>query len=691
MKPESIHRSGFTLVEVSAATSILVIALAMAMAGLVYVIRANIQGDTQNELDIDVQAAMESIKYDLRLSALDKMFFYPDGPGPYTAVSMPLARDDDGDGAVDTDEDGNIIWDKTLVYHVWATLPYQLRVTTFDPRDGALTDAERQEQLDSVVVNGNGTATHNSTSASTRVVFENLFDWHVEPQGARYDAYASSTQRDVGVNLGSCIISNGAHTFTFTVVDKNSSSSGYKIGVDSLTVSPSYYEREAEAQLPADAYSGATPVAQFMSGGSWSGNYQLYFPAGAADQYFSLSMENDRWEETNFRGTGSVFSNTTVNFDEALTPSDYVVALEGAGFNWWAYEQTGDTNGLPCGTDEFRGTAIRVLLRGEEMLSGNWILHDAARCWIAFRSGSTSSEDLKVMAAYIAECAATDVPSMDAVAGTAIQLTDMSGNTVFNVPGGSYVWTDQTPFPIEREKSYLVTFLVDNATAKGNPWKWREITDPSVPGAYVIPATNVPSAADCAAAVWSTRPDVVQTNCVLGVYTMYTTYPSNGLFTSQVFDTHLDAPSYSRVDWDETMPSGAYLDMKVRSGSSNDLSDAASWESIAAMTSPGSINPGNHRYVQFRAELRSGTGYMSTPKLEDVTIEWGGEDKMVDIAGTFTKGPDYGIFELSVDGQRVLTGVSVYLEIFEDVRGYKGTRRVTSSLTSEVTPRNTGR
>ena len=692
MKRNSTCRGGFTLVEVSAATAILVLVLTLAMAGLVYIVRSNIQGDAQNELDIDVQAAMESIKYDLRLSSLDEMFFYPAGAGPYQAVSMPIARDDDGDGAVDLNEDGSIIWDKTLVYHVWMSLPYQLRVTTFDPRDDGLTDAHRQAQINSVVTNGHGTATHNGGNASTRVVFENLFDWHVSPRGAIYDAYSADTERDSLETMGSCILGAGSHTFTFTAIDKNAASSGYKIGLDSLFVSPCYGAREAEAQLPATASVGATPVGMYMAGGSWSGNYQLYFPGVAAGNSFTLTMDNDRWEETNFKGIGSVFSNTTVRFDESLSPSDFVVSLDAYGYKWYANEQTGDTNGAPAALDAVRGCAVRVPLRGDEMANGGWISSGSSICWVFFRSGAASADKLKILAAYIGECSSTDSNSMDVAAGTQQALTFGSPAAPgITVDGGQTRFSNYAVYPVDKEKSYVVSFLVDGAAAMGNAWEWQELSAPTAVGSYIIPAASSPTAADLAAPVWSTRGDVMPTNSVLGVRMLYGSYPTNGSFTSQIIDTHLGSPAYTQLDWNKDQPSGSYLGLKVRTGSSNDLSDAASWGSISAMTSPGAISPGNHRYVQFRAELRPSFYGISTPRLKDVTIKWTGAEQVVDIGGTFTKGPDYGVFEVEVDGVRVMTGVEVYLKIFKDVYGYVGSRRMTSCLTTEITPRNTGK
>ncbi|MBN1558325.1 MAG: hypothetical protein JW951_09290 [Lentisphaerae bacterium] len=683
-------RAGFTLVEISIATAVLVLALAMTMGGMAYALRSSRQADAQNELDIDLQVAMERIKYDLRLSSLNEMFFYPAGAGPYEAISFPMARDDDGDGAIDLDGAGNIIWDRTMVYHVWSSVPNQLRLTVFDPRDNTLSDAERQEQINSVVTTGNGESTHNAAHADTLVVFENLVDLEITPEGSTFDGYGSELQRELNVTLGSILLDGGSHTFTFTVEGQNPSSSGYKAGVDSLYMSPSYSIREGEAQLPATAYTGPLPVRQYMAGGSWGGNFQLLFNAWEEGQSFTLTLDNDCWEETNFRAGGDLYEDTTVAFDTMLNPDDYVVMLQGLGYGWNAYEQTGDTNGVAGGGDAFTNCAIRVLVRGEEMLYGNWIEYNGSRCWVKLKGGGGSGAGLDVEAVYIAECSDTENADMDAVPGTGMQLM-FGASEGCSLDSGVEAFTSLGSFGIEKRKSYLVTLLVAGTPGRGNPWRWDERQPSTARGCYIIPASSNPQKADAAAATWSTRGDVMGSNCVLGVTAIYMTYPQRGTYTSQIFDTHLAAPNYTTIDWDDTVPSGGALYMKVRTGTSNDLSDAAAWTNIAAMVSPGSINPGDQRYVQFQAELHAGSYDLSTPKLEDVTIAWDGEPRVVEVGGTFTRGPDYGIFSLDVDGRELKAGVNVAMTIYKDVLGLGGTHRITSSMRSEVRPRNNER
>jgi hypothetical protein len=57
----------------------------------------------------------------------------------------------------------------------------------------------------------------------------------------------------------------------------------------------------------------------------------------------------------------------------------------------------------------------------------------------------------------------------------------------------------------------------------------------------------------------------------------------------------------------------------------------------------------------------------------------------------FPFGPDYGIFELTVDGQDIKKGLQVDLEIYDYVRAHGSSNRITSRLVAEVFPRNTGK
>lgn len=687
MKTYINRMAGFTLVEVMVSSCLLGVAVSMSLGSFIYVLNEINKKEVQNELDIDVQVAMEKVKYHTRLSALERMVFYPSGAGPYEAISFPMARDDDGDGAVDVDENGDIIWDRTLVYHVWEGNPQQLRLTTFDPRDNALSDSERQQQLDSVATQGDGSGAPNGVASTTEVVFENLFNWSLIPHGGSYEAYSETLERDVNTTLGSCVLGPGPHTFTFEVTGKNPDSDGYKVGIDSLVVSPSYSRREAEEQLPVTSEVGATATRELMSGGSWDGNQQLAFNADAAGQSFTLTMNNDLWEETCFQTGGDSHDNTAVAFDDTLSPADFVVKLTGMNTNWTASAQTGDTNGISATEGFLSACATRVLIKGEEMPGGNWIDNNGGRCLIKFKSGSTGSLQLRY--AFIGECSSTTSNSMDVSSGSQKQIL-FQGNDGVTISAGGEKWSDVIDFPIDRNKSYLVSYLVADPVSSGTPWRWNDTIDPGGSSCFIITSNSTPGLTDVQDETWTDRGDVLTTNCILGVQDMFVTYAQTGTYISTIFDTHCDAPDYTEVNWDASAPGSTDIQLKLRTGGNADLSDAPEWSAVPFIPESGYVDTGNGRYVQFLSLLTADSTSLQTPILKRATVHWNGPERVVDVGGTFTKGPEYGIFELKVDGLSLVAGVTVNLEIFRDTRSHGGVQRVTSSLTTEIAPRNSG-
>ncbi len=686
-------KDGFSLVEALVATGIVVVVTTLAVGGLMYLLRTQARSAVQSELDLDVQKAMERLKRDLRLSALDRMFFYPASSPAFTAVSFPMARDDDGDGAVEVDGDGRIVWDRTVVYHVWVGEPTQLRRTVFDPRDNGLSDAERQQQVDSVVVRGHGRDAPNGQHAATEVVFENLFEWAITPRGALFDGYAPAPGRAEHVSLGSCVVSNGAQAFSFRVTGKNPLSSGYLVGLDTVSGTPCHAPREAEDLLPAVQAGGALPVREEMPGGSWSGNHQLTFPAAAPGDFFVLHVDNDRWEETNFRTTGAQFERTTAEYDSTLSPRDFVLKLEGMTNTWTAADQAGTTNAAAGAAGAFRGAAVRVLLRGQDLAEGNWIRHDGARCRVAFAAAPGAAGDLVVEGAWIGLCAGDETPSMDFAPGTRRALA-FSGSPSRTIAPGTEAWSDLADLPIARTNSYLVSFLVSGDAGRDRCLVWDDVRAPSTPSSYVLAAGAHPGPSDAMAETWSTRGDVTAVSAVIGVSTVFCTHPAGGTYTSRILATRQAAPRYAGLTWDALLPAGAALAFRVRSGDQPDLSDAPAWSNVTAVTSAASLAALPQKpYLQFRAELTASAGGAATPRVRDVTLSWDGAVRVIDAGGTFARGPGHGIFELLVNGRKPQTGLLVDLEIFRDVSGLHGRtpQRITSLLSAEVMPRNTGR
>ncbi|MBN1671709.1 MAG: hypothetical protein JXR37_11775 [Kiritimatiellae bacterium] len=707
MKQRCSREAGWTIIEMVIAAVLTGVVVSAAISSWCFLMRGNRINSVQNELDMDVRIAMEYLKRDLRLSSMDKIFFFPEGPGPYTAISFPLCRDDDGDGSVETNAFGKILWDQTVIYHVFESTPNELRRTVFDPRDENLTDEERQTQLADVVAAGDGYSTHNASNAlAPHMLFKNLFDWSLGAKGARYDAYAGTLDRERNVLLGSAALTNGSHEFKFSVVGKNPSSSGYKIGLDSLIVSPCGLNREAEAQLPVTAESGATANFEYMWNGSWSGNHHLLFPASAIGHSLALTMDNDRWEETNFRATGAKCEEAMVYFDFGWWPHDYVVTLPGPNNvePWSAWAQTGGGSDWYPVDNAAAGCAVRILLRGEQMLHGGYVPDsgDMIRNLYIYGSGAPGGQfRIAGDKAWVAEAANLSSPTPDVKPDTMTEFplnhynygwtntwvdpsTGETNNWIYNY---DYFYAYNIPCKLEKEKSYIVTYLVD--PGKGNPVRYTE-TNPGVPGSYLLPAAT---ADDTTNAVWSTMPALTTSPWLMGLYYMYPSPLSNGWFTSQVADTLLEDPIYKRMSWSQYLPNNSYIYMKVRAGDQDDLSDAPAWSNCTAYSSaPVSLNALSGRYVQFQAELVSDPYGWDTPKLKDVTIEWNGELRVADIGGTFTVGPDYGIFEVTVDGKILAKGVTVDLEIYEDVRTFQvSNTRLTSAMTAEIEPRNSGK
>jgi len=677
------------LVEVSAAIALLVVAIGLALGGYMYSIKNINEADIQNDLDIDVQLAMERLKRDLRLSSLDTMFYYPAGGGPYEAISFPVAYDSDGDGILEKDDEGKILWDETVVYHVRPTTPHQLVKTTFKPRDNSLSDAQRQAQIEAVVKTGSGAGTYNGQNASSHVIFQNLLHWKIEPKAGRFDAYSPVLTRD-RASLGYMLLDPGMHDVTFKTVGKNSDASGYYIGVDQLFVSPSASPREGEAQLPAKSQSGAAAVAQYMPVGSWKGSHQLLFPASAPGHTFTLSMANDRWEETNFIGIGYQADDTRVEFDSTLVPRDHVVRLNGMGTSWEAAAQTATPVPGSVTNGAMANCAVRTLIKGAAMeQAGGWISMNGRRCKLTFRSAPGTS--LIIGNVFIGESISTNSVDFRFYDESDVEQATFAGASATLVTGPAT--SDWIDLPIDREKSYVVAYSIANDPLHDAPCMWRDQNVGST-NLALFATTLAPGAGSMIAndKDWEDQGVViVPTNRIFGLESLFVGYPEDGTYTSQVIDTHLAKPRYGDITWHANVPSGTALNFKVRSGNAPDLSDADSFETLTSFAYPRTVPASYNRYIQFQALMESDEKGLESPVLKDVAIGWAGQKQLVDVGGIFTKGPNYGVFEISIDGQPLRSALIVDLEIYKDTltKNHEN-RRITSSLKVELTPRNSG-
>jgi type II secretory pathway pseudopilin PulG len=701
-------RRAHTLVEVMVAMALLTIGMGMAMGGWLYMVRGEKRNATQAELDMDVRKTIEQLRTRLRLSALEKVVFYrPPGAENYTAVSFPLAEDNDGDGLIEMEHGTNIIWDKTVIYHVWNQSPEQLLCTTFSPRNNSLNGAQLRQQLATTVASGNGvTAAAAGETASTVKIFENLFDWKLWPKGSRFDSYSATVKREL-IPFGSVMIGPGAHTLSFKVTGRNGSSTGYRVGLDYVRASPSGSDREAEWQSIVVQPSSVPAVRQYMSQGSWSDNYQLQLQATATNQQMIMSVENDCWEDTTFRTPGASYENVSLKrgtFGSSL--EENFISMDGYGYTWYSeYQMANPTNTRIYGVDDsgFDKCAIRVLLKGANIPDGGFISANGQYPYVllmgpALAGGTYKRTKIRGISIGVADDSNGYNTAMNVKPGTLRYMTPQEDTFV------GYVWawpTTVSPYyQIQRTNTYAVTFYVETLGAFNNgSVAYRQDDKTDRIHAYVVPNAAV---SDVYETNWTAKAGLYATNMIPVVYGLYTFYPSNGFYVSGIFDTTKQDPAFTEILWNQALgqtgsgysdvPSGTALRFRVRSGDDPLMADAPSWTNATLVTaSGGSLSTiGSGRYVQFRAQFQSDA--WDTAKLRNVKVRWPGDPKLVDVSAMVTRGPDCGEFEVMVDGTNLYRGVRIDLSIFKDITGFQGKQeRMTSAMMAEIEPRNTSR
>lgn len=696
----TFRRTGFTLLETMVATFIVLMAMGLALTGFMYGVRSQNFTDVQNDLDLDSQNAIEHLKRDLRLSTLGEILYNPSTAATYSAVSFPLAYDDDGDGSVEVNPtNSRIIWDETVIYHMWINdpNPSELRVTRFRPRSQTATQTQRQTQLNNVVIRGTGASDCLGSEKSTTVtLFENLFTWQIRPRAATFDGYATNFESAPMIDLGSYVLTTGPHTYKFRVVGKNAKSAGYHMGFDTFKMTPCSRAREAEF-LTADT-SPASSFRREEKGGNlaWSANQHLFFGAVATNASFQMVLSNDSWLETKFYGDDSVTTETAVNYKTNLTPRGFCVQLAGMDTNWTAAAQSSDTTGAPASSNAYVGAAVRVLLRGSDMVEGGMIETSAGKCVVGVKAGSSA---LTIDKMWIAECSSSETPSMDAKAGTMTQLK-FAGGDARSIPAGTTSETDEWGgIAIDRTKSYLVTMMIKDAVAQGSPHVWNNATAMTSPGSYVISGDCDPDSTVAMADNWSALPTnyvVSVLSNIVGVAYMRGTYAPSGTYVSAVCNTGIPDPAYTTWSLSRFDAGVGSLEIRIRSGSTDTMSDAGDWSAAPVVSSAYSgmltLLPAKP-YVQFQLRMTAPADTLSTPMVRQVLINWTGQTRITDIGGQFTRGPSNGIWEVTIDGNQLKSGIQIDMELYRDVRGFRsaGQQRLTSFVSTEVMPRNTGK
>lgn len=659
-------KKGFTLVEAIAAITLFTVAMGLAMTGMIFMLKNHNQDNTQYILDMDIKQALERLKHDMRLSSLNECFFYQETDGSYQAISFPLGELDEN-GILKKDIDGQIDWSDQVIYHIKSTTPYQLIKTTFSNRQ-KLTDEQRRFQLESVVNNGDASLAQNSANATSTVVFENLLNWKLIPTAGRFDAYHPYYIREKA-SLGYALLDSGEHKITFTAVDPADGGNRYAIGIDQLFASVSSAPKEGE-HLNVIANSGPAPYSQYTTYGTYYGKHQLLFPATGEGQSFSVNITNDVWRETNFIESGHQTENTEAEFD--LTLKDYVVRLEGQANSWRVENQTDD----PGGSDSsgMLKTAVRIFLKGNELADSIGFLEASGRrCKLTFAASST--EDLRVSGVCIGESSSTNTITMDYAAPPEVVTFGGPGTTT--ISKGTKVTSDWVDLEIDKHKNYLVSYFVD----EGFPKKWK-ISDGASSGTAMVLEGATESMTDDTS--WSGGS---YSNYIFGLESVFVSYAASGTYTSRIFDTQDEQPKYENLTTiiSSPQPANTGVSTLVRTADRHEDIDTSAWTSFNLAS--------YKRYIQFQATLTSDSQGESTPILKDVIINWDGEERLVDIGGFFSKGPELGTFEVMVDDKPLTSALIVELEIYDDtVRGMNDqNRRISSALKMDLTPRNTGK
>ena len=701
------NRQGFTLAEVITAVALLGITLTASVSSLVYVTSNEKMVASQGELDMDASLLVERLRRDLWRTSRDMILVHPPGNGPYQAISFPIKH---GRGPILLDENGEIEWDATVIYHLKSGSPSEVRRTVFDPF-GDFTAAQREQQLADVVADGNGDSTYNSENATTRVLIQNPVEWELNIKGIPLDAYAATASRK-SLRLGTAIMNSGTNTVTFRAAAKNTLSSGYKLGVDTLNISASGLAREGEWQTVSEAVGVSPSVINIGSNETWSGNSVLGFPATQASNSFTLRMGNDRWEERNFfPGNANTRELSRVIVNPATAPRTYALRLDGNGMAWVATNQTRLASDGYSNMNDLTNVALRIFVRGSDLwdgYDGGWIVFNGTNVWARF--ARSSSAGMHIQKAFIAQSAVMLDPAsnpMNIVSNTLrtfLFTNSVERDTSTALP--SPFESDKLDYPIEKTNSYVIGILLSkNIYGNMRPAVYNNANDAGGPNCRLIINPTVDQADDhfdwsslpteeLTESQWNSwntaLPDTVYTTRrIIALNSLRAGHASEGIYISQIIDTQRENPDYQSFSWTATTPSNSVLEMKVLAASSTtNLGDAVNWTNVAAATS-GSTPVINGRYAQVWARMQPGTDALSTPELQDFTLCWAGNRQYVDLSGIFSVGPENGIYEVLVNGALLLQNITVKVSVFKEVRLASGKMsRMESSAFAEIVPRN---
>lgn len=608
---------------------------------------------------------LERIKDDVRLSDGNNILFYPASGTEFTAISIPGATANNA-GFLTLTNSG-ITWDHTIIYHLaddgnGGTELRRVRIPSY-----AASNSTRQAQLDSIV--GGGVV---AGSTVTTLIRSDDVTLRFTPTSPTFDGYSATPTTSGAVSFGSVRLSAGDHQIRFQVTGRNDASSGYEMGIDTVSLTPSGGIQEAEV-LTVTADTGDPSTIEDMSGvGFWSGNHHREYRSNTIGDYVEFETYYDQWLESNFYSM--THSNTVVDGndpvltilsreDQSATPAWQSTgqASTSVALNQPATGETWRTV-ISSGSIVRSGQMVRFKIRAG---SASLVIQEA---YIGLRSGLT--EDL---AGAPTQLFFDNAPQSDGAVDPVGALAPGVATAV-TIPAGQYVWTNWMETGFGSGVDYLFSCYVSS----GDAAIWQDTT-PGAVHSYRVAGNS--------AATLDITP--LSTSDAVFAVEEIATFQASGAAISQIYDTKLDAPSYGTISWSSTLPPAAQIRLYVRTSDDRNMVGATDWSMVAPITtSPANLSgAGSERYIQFRAELDAGSPYLTLPTLDDVRITWPGQTALVEVSGQFTKKPDYGTFTVKVDGQDLVNALSVDIELSQDVQG----REHTHAVSAEMRPRNTGK
>jgi hypothetical protein len=349
---------------------------------------------------------------------------------------------------------------------------------------------------------------------------------------------------------------------------------------------------------------------------------------------------------------------------------DIVIVMD-KGINWmaeWCTDGSSQDFSIPV-----NASVVNVIAGGTNLIAVNRL----NGVWARFKFSAGTNGNLFINNPWIGIQASDASP----VSGSQVFMT-FSGIARKKVLSGTEEWSDWISFTNNIDTNYLIGFtLQSDSEIFNNARIWKLSSGEAL--SYI---------------------DSIPSNVIIGLSAMEVRYPDKGIYRSGIFDTHVANPDFKTLRWThlENFPAGD-IDIRVRCADLPDLSDAGAWlpagsyfqnclnNSLLGFTC---ANGSAGRYIQYEALFTTDgdppqphSSHTNTAYLRDVTIDWDPPTGLVDLLVDFGKGPNYGIVYATVDGEPLIKGVEVNLEIFK--KGPYGTNTISGDF--EICPLNTGK